>query len=157
MGYALCRRPLYFGFPFWLLRFEKICRNSCWFAGDLGSGRCQFWLAKRGIWHSCRVHWSTLGNHPAIHEDFGAQEAYISVEVGSISRPHFVSSLRRLQRTCVFLLCAFAGRSSLLLFRGLLLDVWDSRIEHLVQDVSPNTLLHRCWVSVDFGVMRKCF
>ena len=53
-----------------------------------------------------------------------------------------------------FLLCMLTGHA---FYRGLLLDVWGSRIKRLVRDVLQKPAFHIYWDSSDFGIIFTCF
>ena len=60
--------------------------------------------------------------------------AQVSIDFGEISGPPFVSFWLSLEQQLCFLACVFAG-NVFQRFWGLNVDVWCSRIKHLVWDV----------------------
>ena len=145
-----CRRPVYFGLLFfWVCFFSNLSAENC--AGslvtgcsfdvtfftihcDLGRGCCQLNMSFGMLAASTLPPWGTIersrGTSDHKSRDLGVQ-AWISADFGWIARSHFQRVLTTFGTDKVFLLCVCTGHV-FEWFRGLLLDVWDSRIKHLV-------------------------
>ena len=95
---------------------------------------------------------SDAGGHGSTQKETLGVQAWISIEFGRISGPPFGRFWPTLGQQLCFLACVFAGHV-FERFGGLNLDVWVSRIKHLVWKVMQKTAFHICRDYVDFGVI----
>ena len=113
------------------------------------------------IWHAWCLYFGVLGDPGTILErswDIGGHkegacgvQAWIFIDFGWISGPHFDSFSGTLDQNRYLFSCLFPG-DFLKRFWGMNLDFWGFKNKHLVWEGLQLSTFHRIWNSADFRI-----
>ena len=139
--------------------FDVTCFS---FHSELGRGCCQIWCPKRVIWHACCARFGTMGTIERCRGTWEHTEGDLGIpgldfhRFGRAFGAAIWTFLVNFGTTIFFLACVLAGHV-FQRFWGVNLDVWGSRIKHLVWKVLQKPAFHICRDYVDFGVIFTWF